>query len=278
MVLLVETGLAAEETRSTPQLMQYGAPPGTQATYTITVFGTLRREWADRCDDLGIKATLHYVEKVTRGDGINVELECQIRGLGEAGNGTNATSSSLNLKWPVKMKRSGRDVQIPVLEKCEFPQIPELAVLLLFNETTRLLAFAERPVEEGESWTSRLELRTRNATIPVEVSSRFLGCRTYRGLPCAEIESQFKGNLDLTHIDLEGVSVAMKGEQEGALTFLFAPEQGQVVRSEGRVEIDLRPEPPARKEDEKGEKSPDLPQIIRLEFQFVRELEKIESS
>jgi hypothetical protein len=257
-------------------LLQYSAPPGTQATYTITVFGTLRREWAKRQEDLGIKATLHYLEKVTRGDAINVELECQICGLGQAGNGGNATSSALNLKWPVKMKRSGRDVQIPVLEKYEFPQIPELAVLILFNETTRLLAFAERPVEEGESWTSRLELRTRNATIPVEVSSRFLGCRTYRGFSCAEIESRLKGDLDLAHVDLEGVSVAMKGEQEGALTLLFAPEQGQVVRSEGRLEIELRPEPPAKQEADLGKQSPDIPQTIRLEFQFVRELQKIE--
>lgn len=256
--------------------MQYGAQPGLQTTYTITVFGTLKQEWAERSEILGIKATLYYLEKVTKGDGINLELECQIRGAGQLREGGDAKSSSLDLKWPVKMKRSGREVQIPLLEKYEFPQIPELAVLLLFNETTRLLSFAERPVEVGESWTSRLELRTRNATIPVEVSSQFIGCRTYRGFHCAVIESKFKGDLDLSRVDLGGAFVAMQGAQEGGLTILFALEQGQVVRSEGHVGIEMRPDFLESKELPAGEKATDIPQTIRLEFQFVRELENME--
>jgi hypothetical protein len=264
--------------------MQYAAQPGAQVTSVITVFGKLKREWADRSESLEIKATLHYLETVTKADGINVELECRLRGQGQAGNGGGATSSPLDLKWLVKMKRSGRDVQIPTLEKQEFPQIPELAVLLLFNETTRLLAFADRPVQEREGWTSRLELKTRNATIPVEVSSKFVGRRTHRGYGCAVIESAFEGQLDLARVQLGEASVAMKGEQEGELTTLFALEEGQVVRSEGHVGIELHPETPEEKSDQEGEKGEkpaadekpaDVPETIRLEFQFVRELQTL---
>jgi len=257
-------------------VLVYGATPGSKVTYETKVTGDLKLEIGGQVMRSPLQATLEYSETVRSADEKSLQLHCAVQGQGRTGE----KEIQLSLPpWSVKMKRTGQEVRIDSLKKKPLKDAYQLGELLLFIETTRLLAFDEEPVEEGADWETELKLETENGPIEVEVESRFTGKAEQQGHPCAVIESDFEAEIELEKVEiLPGMLARLTGEQSGTLKSHFALDGlGQVVRSEGRIKIELKPEMEGKeeKEAEEGQEAPQPPERISLEFNFVRSLKEV---
>lgn len=269
--------VAAEEAGQEPTLaLAYGATPGSKVTYETKVTGDLKLEIGGQVMRSPLQATLEYSETVRSADEKSLQLHCAVHGQGRTGE----KEIPLSLPpWSVKMKRTGQDVRIDSLKKKPLQDVYQLGELLLFIETTRLLAFTEDPLKEGDQWETELKLETENGPIVVEVESRFTGEAEQQGHPCAVIESDFEAEIELEKVEiLPKVLARLTGEQSGTLKSHFALDGlGQVVRSEGRIKIELKPEMEGQggEEAEGEQEAPRPPERISLEFNFVRTLKEV---
>ncbi|HIE53521.1 MAG TPA: hypothetical protein EYP85_17350 [Armatimonadetes bacterium] len=250
--------------------LEYTARVGTQIKYETQVSGKMQLEYAEETLTLRIAAHLPYQETVIAADEETIRLTCAIQAGEVKTTGEKpAQAASIDLTWPVRMRRLGTEVEIEPLKRQQFKSLSALGGLMLFIETTRLLGFPAHPVEEGDSWDTELELEVLNGVVPVEVESKLSGREEREGRPCYLVESEFEGPLDFSGVELDsGAVVNLQGEQQGRLKTWFAPKEGCIVRVEGHLWVELTPKPPEEKEGE----IPPFPQHIRFEFEFHRTL------
>ena len=234
--------------------LRYAYRQGERLRYDVTLKGngTISSPTLGQNDPFEMSGTLAYVQDVQKVD--------------QSGNATLHTvvqDSTINATWggqpiPVALALPPLTVQTTPTGKilsctvasASTQQLPGLGLagadmatqafdFSKFFGSTQNIGFPVAAVSPGSEWADTSTVTTPDgARLVITSSSKLLGFADYQGVRCAKIYTTYKAPISLEMVQL-GIPFKLAGSEEGTMTAYFAPAEGRLIASLGKVVADL---------------------------------------